>query len=386
MISNPLSIHTVSWVEGFKENGVHVDVIFENTSRIPSTEIETLVECDYIEAPHGKNLALQSLRKLRIRRLFKDIITGNTHHQRLDYLGPIINKIASDGNYDLVHAHGLAAAALLANKSGVRPYTISVWGSDILLSPSDRPYLVPLMKDALQDSSFVHVQGNLGASKVREMCPECEDKIVVDTWGADTEAFKPGLPSDLLNGLNLPKTRWILSFRVLNSLYRTDAIIRAFAKISELHDDASLVVGCDGDERENLEKLTRELGVDDRVRFIGYVDRAVMCQLFSNAYIYVQYPKSDGVTITGMEAMSSGLPLISSKVGDTPVLIEHELNGYLVDGDSEDALITYMDALLKNRELRDEMGSKSRQLALEKHDRKLFFKNMVSRMRELLEV
>ena len=111
-----------------------------------------------------------------------------------------------------------------------------------------------------------------------------------------------------------------------------------------------------------------------------------MSQIFSNSYFYVQFPESDGVSITGMEALSSGLPLISSKVGDTPVLIEHEVNGYLVDGDSEDLLSTFMSTLLSNRELRDQMGSKSRQLALEKHDRTLFFKNMVEKMRELLEV
>ena len=337
-------------------------------------------------APRAKKPATRSLKKLRFGSLYRDLTSRNTLHQRLDYLGPKVYERAIEGNYDLIHAHGLAAAALLAHKSGFRPYTISVWGSDILLTPSSRPYMIPLMKEALRDSSFIHVQGNIGSSKVLEMCPECENKIVVRTWGADTEAFRPGLKKDHITDLALGQSKLVLSFRALYPLYRTETILSAFAKISQHHNDAVLVIGSDGSERENLEKISEKLGLDNRVRFIGHVARNEMRQLFSNAYLYVQFPESDGVTITGMEAMCSGLPLISSNVGDISVLIEHGVNGFLVDDESVDTLASYIDKLLSDKTLRDEMGSKSRQLALDKHDRKSFFKMMKDRMKSQLEV
>ncbi|MFW9888299.1 MAG: glycosyltransferase family 4 protein [Candidatus Thorarchaeota archaeon] len=380
MISDPQSVHTVNWVDGLRAQGVHVDVLYENASRKPNDEIKTLLKCELIQAPSGKRLAIQSLKRFQLRPVFKDLITRNTLHQRLNLLGPIVRERAENGEYDLIHAHGLAAAALLAHKSGFRPYTISIWGSDILITPSSRPYMMPLMKDALEDSSFIHVQGNLGSSVAIEMCPECRDKVVVQTWGADVEAFSPGLDNNLLKNLNLDQERVVLSFRGLYPLYRTDVILRAFRQLCSGIDDVILVIGSDGPERANLEKLASELRIENSVRFIGHVDRDVMRQLFSNAHLYVQFPESDGVPITAMEAMASGLPLISSDVGDISTLVRNGENGLLVADESADALAAAMKRILDDETLRIRMSEKSRELAINHHDRTKFFRAMAQLM------
>ena len=385
LISDPRSIHTKTWVEGLQRHDVEVGVCYENATGLPSTELETVVDATFFEAPRSGSLIFDSLKKLRIAALYRDMRSGNTLHQRLLHLGPKIRSIAAEEGYDSIHAHGLTAPSLFASASGFRPFGVSVWGSDVLLAPSQKPYLVPLMKTALHEAAYVHVQGNTGAARILELDPECREKLWIKTWGADTDRFKPGLSDDKLAVLGLPESEWILSFRGLHPLYRTDEIVRAFAELASRHSRPILVIGSEGPEKKRLNDLASELGVDHRVFFTGFLEIEEMAQLFSNSAFFVQFPLSDGASITAMEAMSSGLPVVASDVGDTKTLVEHGVNGFLVPSDDWDSLLNYMDRLIEDSALRRRMGERSRDLALSRHDRDSFFGQLVDRIREILK-
>ncbi|MHA2142399.1 MAG: glycosyltransferase family 4 protein [Candidatus Thorarchaeota archaeon] len=378
LISNPANIHTANWYDGLSTEGIDVDVLYEKTWS--GNEKEQYVECDLLEAKRGISLIIHSLCRLRVSSVIRDLLARNNVHQRLDFLSKILDRIVEDKGYDMIHAHGLAAAALLASKGAFRPFSISVWGSDILLHPKRKPYLVHLMKDALKEASFIHVQGKLTAEKVIEMVPEVKDKIVIATWGADTNRFKPGENQINLKTMHLPEGRRILSFRALFPLYRVSTIIEAFKQIVLDYEDVHLVVGGNGPEKANLETLVTQLQLDDRVFFVGHVGRDMMSDIFSSSHFYVQFPESDGVPITAMEAMASGLPLISSAVGDISTLVKHGENGLLVDDDSPDALADAMKKILDDEVLRKAMSRKSRELAVNYHNRTKFFRAMAQRM------
>ncbi|MCK4566363.1 MAG: glycosyltransferase family 4 protein, partial [Candidatus Thorarchaeota archaeon] len=103
----------------------------------------------------------------------------------------------------------------------------------------------------------------------------------------------------------------------------------------------------------------------------------------STVDIYVQFPESDGVSITAMEAMSSGLPIISSDVGDVPTLVKDGENGFLVDPNSTDALTQAIRKLLQNTQLQEKMGKESRDEAVTNHDRTKFFGSIAQRMKTI---
>ncbi|MFW9964001.1 MAG: glycosyltransferase family 4 protein [Candidatus Sifarchaeia archaeon] len=383
LISNPTSVHTINWLDGLTSQGFEVKVVYEEFWTIDPEKPEVLVDTIPLKTKGGYSLLRESLVKLRLRSIFKDIPARTNLNQRLDFLAPQLEEAISDFDANFVHANGLQAAALLANRSSFRPYSISIYGSDILLAPYRKPYLAPLMKKALEESSLIHVQGDSLANRVNEMTPSCSDKILKATWGADTKLFSPNQPDDQLSSLGLPKTRWILSCRALFPLYRISTIIESFSVIAKEIDDVSLIIGGQGSERQSLEQLVSDLNLSDRVFFTGHLDRETMSQLFSSSYIYVQYPESDGVSITAMEAMSSGLPIISSEVGDVPTIVHHQENGFLVDTSSSESLTESMRKLLNDRELRDKMGRQSREDAEQKHDRSKFFANITMKMREI---
>ncbi|MFX1484414.1 MAG: glycosyltransferase, partial [Promethearchaeota archaeon] len=107
--------------------------------------------------------------------------------------------------------------------------------------------------------------------------------------------------------------------------------------------------------------------------------------LLSNAELYVQFPKSDGVAISAMEAMSSGLPIISSDVGETSVLVIDGENGILVAEDSSSALAGAILKVVENPDLRKEMATNSRQLAVKNHDRYRFIELFIEKIKEVIQ-
>ena len=129
--------------------------------------------------------------------------------------------------------------------------------------------------------------------------------------------------SDIRAELNLRKEDFlVLSVGELNKNKNQQVIIRAIAQLkdSEIH---YLLCG-KGDQREYLEQLAKELGISDRVHFLGYrkdvVDICHQCDVFAHA------SQREGISVASLEAMYCGLPLVMSTVRGA--------EDYLTDGES----------------------------------------------------
>ncbi len=388
LISHPHSVHTENWVEGLSNNGVEVDVLYvrdwipQGTNARPRADID----CTLLDVPRKLPLLKHSLFHGGVRKMLRDILNRTRLHQSLDLLGKQVSDIVKTQCYDLIHAHGIATSALLADASNFTPYTVSAWGSDIYIMPSKYPYIQRLMARALAHAALVHVESTVSANRILEIAPRVKDRLYISTWGVDTDFFVPqSLSTEEKEKVGIPKGRVILSFRALLPLYRVDIIVRAFAALLETVQDAVLVIGSDGLQRDALEKLSKNLGIEEKVIFTGYVDQGKKRALFSSAYLYVQFPESDGVALSMMEAMSSALPVVSSDVGETSVLIKDGYNGFLVRDSTPEGLSKAMKRILDDHELRNTMGMHSRELAIEDHSRTEFFRSFVEAVKHAVE-
>ncbi|MFW9794018.1 MAG: glycosyltransferase [Candidatus Thorarchaeota archaeon] len=379
LVSNPHSIHTANWVDGLQQNGVEVDVLFVSDWAKPSKRSTSNlgVEPLLLDLPSITSLLFSSLRGLGIANIFRDLRYRTKLHQSLTYLGKLINEITLENEYDLIHAHGLADSALLAKASRFYPYTASAWGSDIYIQPDEYRYIGRLIRQAIRSAAFVHVESHVSEARVRSLAADSEIEMFVSTWGVDTSLFQPRSSTDDVESHAKP-IRSILSLRALEPLYRIEQILHSFAVLAKEYEDIELVVCSDGSLRSSLVSLADSLGILNRTRFPGYVDEKKKKQLLADAYLYVQCPESDGVALTMMEAMSSGLPVISTDVGETSVLVDDGVNGILVNGDLPNSLTSALRLLLEDPNLRDSMGIESRRIVVNKHSRKGFFERFVA--------
>lgn len=126
----------------------------------------------------------------------------------------------------------------------------------------------------------------------------------------------------------------------------------------EFHGRLKLRVGGNG-EVDKVKNLIKEKEISDIVSYEGWVSGARKVELLnaSDAYILPSY--KEGLPISILEAMSYGLPTISTRVGGIPEIITDGVNGYLIIPGDKDAIYASIKKLLDNPELAKQMGAKS---------------------------
>jgi len=111
-----------------------------------------------------------------------------------------------------------------------------------------------------------------------------------------------------------------------------------------------LVIIGDGDERAGLEAIVRERQLQGVVQILGY--RADVRRLLPALDLYVNSSISEGISLTILEAMAAGLPVVATSVGGTPEVVVHDVTGLLVAARSPDAMANAMVELAESPERR----------------------------------
>ena len=181
--------------------------------------------------------------------------------------------------------------------------------------------------------------------------------------GVDVGKFSPG-DSSLRERLGLAESDFVVLFAGrLHKVKGVDCLAAAveFAALPKLH----LVVAGDGDERADLEKnATRHLG-SDHVHMLGAVANPDMPDVYRGADVAVLPSLMEATSIAGLEAMACGLPLIGSRVGGLPYIIEEGRSGLLFEPGVPEDLGNTIRTLYEDRELTERMGRRSRQRVVE---------------------
>jgi glycosyltransferase involved in cell wall biosynthesis len=138
----------------------------------------------------------------------------------------------------------------------------------------------------------------------------------------------------------------ILVARNLEPLYDNETALQAFAIVARSYPGARLVIAGSGPSRSGLEQLARDLGVAAAVTFTGRVDNAGMAQLYNDADLMLNPSKIDNMPNSLLEALASGVPVISTNVGGVPYMVEDGVTALLVPPRSPEAMAAAMLRLL----------------------------------------
>ena len=133
-----------------------------------------------------------------------------------------------------------------------------------------------------------------------------------------------------------------------------DILLKAWSKFVKKH-GAKLVICGEGEERGSLVKLADELGISKLVEFRGYVPNARSELL--NFDIFVMPSRSENLPYSILEAGFAGLPVIASRVGGIPEIIESSVNGDLIPAEDHDALFSALVLYYDNPRMRDRLGA-----------------------------
>lgn len=140
--------------------------------------------------------------------------------------------------------------------------------------------------------------------------------------------------------------------RNLEGIYGVDVALRAFAQIREVQPAATLSIAGSGPELASLQALARALGVSAAVRFTGRLDRDAMAALYRSADVTINASRVDNMPNSVLEALASGVPVVSTNVGGVPYIVEDEVNALLVPPDAPASMTQAVLRLLADETLR----------------------------------
>jgi glycosyltransferase involved in cell wall biosynthesis len=139
--------------------------------------------------------------------------------------------------------------------------------------------------------------------------------------------------------------------RSLEPIYDIPTALRAFHLVREEFPDATLTVAGAGPEREALLALASELGVAGAVSFRGRLDRDEMAELYRSASVVINPSRVDNMPNSVLEAMASGVVVVSTDVGGVPFIVRDGVTGLLVPAGDHAAMAETVRRVLRDPQL-----------------------------------
>ena len=152
-----------------------------------------------------------------------------------------------------------------------------------------------------------------------------------------------------------PDSRWILSCSRLSYWKRIDRILHAMKYCREPGCDCQLVVAGDGPERERLQALAKELGIENDVAWLGGVSHDEIWALMNLADVFMITNDVTNRCNPLYESMCAGVPVVSVRDVSSADLVEHNVNALLADRDDVNGLGECLRKVLTDPELADRL-------------------------------
>jgi len=213
------------------------------------------------------------------------------------------------------------------------------------------------------------------------------ERVFVVPPGVDLSVFQPVDRDEARRKIGYGPGRLLLFVGRLERLKGVEVAIRALALLRDRnHDDVRLLIlgedSKDGDEgeKDRLKAVAADVGVRDRVDFLGSVAHHELPYFYSAADVCVMPSYSESFGLVGLEAQASGRPVVGSDVSGLRSVIRDQVSGYLIAGHDPAEYAERIGRLLEDPELAQQMGRRGRLLA-----QRYSWTRTADRLRELFE-
>jgi len=215
----------------------------------------------------------------------------------------------------------------------------------------------PLFAKTLQNADKVIAIDEATAEMYEKFIPR--SKIEILPFGVAVNRFNTGDPSQATDIVAIGSHRRRKGFKPL---------LEAWSRINNAFPNVTLQIYGDGPIRDEIEKKSMELGINNSVKFNGYVDHKVIREQLANARAFVHPTLSEAQAHVRLEAMASACPVIATNIRGTEEMIRDEIEGLVVPINSEPPLADAITRLLSDPYLAKELGENAHQRAKEKYD------------------
>lgn len=275
-----------------------------------------------------------------------------------------LKEIVVSEKYDIIHSHGSRGnfmAATIKKHCGLP--LVSTVHSDYRLDYLGRP-LANITYGTINKAALRRIDFLIGVSDrtsetliSRGFKPDCVYTIYNGIDLSEEMAVKPRREFLKVSKVSFPEDSIFVGIAArLQPVKDVATMIRGFAIAEKREPRLRLLIAGDGPEEENLKSLAKELGVDSKVAFLGWV------QDMNSFYAALDINGLSSLSETFAYALTEGarvaLPTVSSDVGGVRKLIDNGVSGFLFEPGDADTLAKYLTALAADEKLRGSFGNK----------------------------
>ena len=277
ILANALSVHAERWARAYAERGHETHVRSIRHAEIPNVTVHTVCV-----GPVNSQSKLWTFLSY-----FRLLLVARQHLREIDA--------------DVINPHYRITHGAISVFSGIHPCVISVWGKDVIWDGRGKMPIIQtlLNRYALNGVDLICSTSEYMIKHARTFV-SADREIVHIPFGVDIEHFYP--EESLESGSE--GDSFIIGFvKRLSPKYGPDVLVRAMQKIVRSCPDARLVMAGRGPLRHDLEKLSYDLGVKDRIDFLEFVPHDEVAELMRGLDVFVNCSvarsESFGVAILG---------------------------------------------------------------------------------------
>jgi len=280
-------------------------------------------------------------------------------------------EVAEFEDLDLLHVHyalphatsAFLAKQMLKSKKDLKIIT-TLHGTDITLVGLE-PSFLPLVKFSIEQSDGVTAVSRFLKEKTMTNY-SCEKPIEVIPNFIDSDLYKPDGRTAFRENIAPNGEKVLVHTSNFRPVKRVPDTIKILKKVIE-DVPAKLILVGDGPDRSECERLCRQLDLCDEVKFLGKQEGLV--EILNSADLFLIPSQSESFGLAALEAMSCGLPVISSSVGGLPELISHNETGFIAEIGDVDRMAKYAVDLLRNDRKYKLFSKNARDRAVNKFDK-----------------
>lgn len=259
-------------------------------------------------------------------------------------------EVATYENLDLLHVHyaiphatsAYLAKQILQEKSDIKIIT-TLHGTDITLVGLE-PSFLHLTKFSIMKSDGVTAVSKYLKEKTLTQYSMDKDIRVIPNF-VDTNIYRKTERPHLHCCVANESEKVMVHISNFRPVKRVPDTIRILEKVNKEVPTKLILVG-DGPDRSECERLARELGIANRVSFLGKQEGLV--EILNSADLFLLPSQSESFGLAALEAMACGLPVIATSVGGIPEVVDHNETGYIAEIGDIDRMARYAIDLLTN--------------------------------------
>jgi len=265
---------------------------------------------------------------------------------------------------DIVNMHyilPLGYGGIIACKTFHIPTVLSLIGQDIYdpIHPTPRIHY-PSMKLVMNNVERITCISSFVMQRAIELgAPPSKTQVV--PFGVDVDMFNPQISGRYIREkYGLGDGPMVLAVQRLSPRKAVEYLVRAVPHVLEKVPETTFSIIDGGRRLGRLIDLAEKLKVKDRIIFVGSAPRPALPEYYGAADIFVLHSRFEALGLVLLEAMSSGKPVVATRVGGTVDVVENGETGFLVSRENPTELANAILVLLNDKKLREKMGKKGR--------------------------